>query len=197
MLRLKLFALFVALLIFASPATPASPGKARIPCGIGILLINKAPKEKLFPIVIYKEPRLGRVAEIDTGRLPSLSQSISCPQEFIPVIATSKKSGWYRIIYDDGEREGWIEGRPDYQLFRWEALLRNRPIELIGGLRKEFYQLRRAPDASSEPVENMGKGSRVTAMAVQGEWVSVITPKAQGWLRWRDDNDRLVIAVNL
>jgi hypothetical protein len=194
---LKLFALLVSLLIFAAPAAPASPAKARIPCGIGILLIDKAPKEKLLPLVIYKEPSLGRIAEIDTGRLPPLSQSVSCPQEFTPVIVTSKKSGWYRIIYDDGEREGWIEGRSGYQLFRWDELLRNRLIELIGGLKKEFYQLRRAPDSSSELVENLGKGNRVTTMAMQGEWVSVITPKAQGWLRWRDDNDRLVIAINL
>ena len=192
MLRLKLFALFVGLLIFASPAA-AAPVKARIPAGIGILLMRNGTP----PPAIFKEPSLGRIAEIDAGKLPSLAQSISSPEGSIPVIVTSKKSGWYRIIYDDGEREGWIEGRSGYQLFRWDELLRNRPIELIGGLKKEFYQLRRAPDISSEPVENLGKGSRVTALGIQGEWVSVITPKAQGWLRWRDDNDRLVIAVNL
>lgn len=191
---LKLLALLATILVAVAPADAASQVKARIPAGIGILLISNGPT----PLAIYKEPSLGRVAEIYPGKLPSLSQSISWPEGSIAVIATSKKSGWYRIIYDDGEREGWIEGRPAYQLFKWETLLINRPIALIGGLRKEFYMLRRKPDRSTESVEILGKGVRVTSLSNEGDWIKVISDsKTMGWLRWRDENGRLVIALSL
>jgi SH3-like domain-containing protein len=195
---LKLSALLVAILIFSSPATAASPVKARVPSGIGILLIHNGTAEKTSPLVIFKEPSLGRITEINAGRFPSLSQSIASPEVIMPAIVTSKKSGWYRIIYDDGEREGWIKDRSSYQFYRWEELLRNRPVSLIGGLRKEFYLLRRNPDSSSGSINPLGKGSRVTSLNVEGDWIRVITDsQTEGWIRWRDENGRLVIAVNL
>jgi SH3-like domain-containing protein len=195
---LRLFALFVTITIFTAPATAAAPVKARVPSGIGILLIHAGTAEKTAPLVIFREPSLGRVAEIGADRLPSLSQSVSSPEGVIPVIVTVKKSGWYRIIYDDSEREGWIEGSSSQQFYRWEELLRNRPITLIGGLRKEFYLLRRSPDISAEGISPLEKGSRVTALVADGDWIKVSTvSQTDGWIRWRDENGRLVIALSL
>jgi len=195
---LKLFALLVTIAIFISPAAAAAPVKARVPGGIGILLIHTGAAEKAAPLIIFKEPSLGRIAEIGADRFPSLSQSVSSPEGILPIIVTSKKSGWYRIIYDDSEREGWIEGRSSQQFYRWEELLRNRPVSLIGGLRKEFYLLRRSPDISAESITSLGKGSRVTALNVDGDWIKVSTDsRTEGWIRWRDENGRLMIALNL
>jgi SH3-like domain-containing protein len=195
---LKLFTLFVTISLFASPATAAAPVKARVLSGIGIVLISIGTAEKPSPLIIFKEPSLGRISEIDAGRLPSLSQSITTQEGIMPAIVTSKKSGWYRIIFDDGEREGWIQVRSSYQFYRWEELLRNRTVSLIGGLRQEFYQLRRNPDSSSESINPLGKGSRVTSLEAEGDWIRVFTDsRTEGWIRWHDENSRLVIAVNL
>ena len=65
---LKIFALFLTLLVSALPVA-AAPVKARIPSGIGILLINKAPAGINSPIVIYKEPSLGRLAELEPRQI--------------------------------------------------------------------------------------------------------------------------------
>lgn len=194
---LRLFSLLL-LLLMAAPVTAASPVKARIPSGAGILLVGKDSDAPLTPLRLYKEPALGRIAEIGINRLPNLAQAVSCPEGSAAIIVKAKKSGWYRIVYDEGEREGWLEGRPTYSFFRWEELLRNRPVTLLGGLRKEFYQLRRNPKSSAEVVENLVKGGRITSQGIDGDWLSVVTPGGnKGWLRWRDDNGRLVIAITV
>lgn len=195
---LKLFTLLLTFLVSALPVAAAAPVKARIPSGIGILLINKVPAGINSPIIIYKEPSLGRLAELEPGRLPSLSQSISSPDLSVPVIVTLKKSGWYRIIYDDGEREGWIEKHPGYQFIKWDELLKDRSVSLIGGLRKEFYTLRREATVSSEQIEPVEKGKLFTPLHIDGDWMLVTSNSgAQGWLRWKDDNSRLVISTTL
>jgi len=195
---LKLFVLLASISLFFAPATAAAPVKARVPGGIGILLIQNGTAEKASPLAIFKEPSLGRIAEIDATKLPSLAQSILAPEGITPAIVTSKKSGWYKIIYDDGEREGWIKSRSSHQFYRWEGLLKDRFVSLIGGLRKEFYLLRKSPDSSSESITQLGKGSRMSSLKVEGDWIRVVTDsRTEGWLRWLDENSRLVIAINL
>ncbi len=194
MLRVLLLALLIA---FASAAA-AAPVKARIPGGTGILLLSKTSTAERPVILIYKEPSLGRITALDAARLPALSQSISSPDGLIPAIVTSKRSGWFRIIYDDGEREGWVEGRSTYRFYGWQELLVNRQVVLLGGLRKEFYQLRSSADSNSATLETLAKGSMVISLQLDGDWIRVTTDsQTQGWLRWRDENGRLVIAFNL
>jgi len=191
-------ALIMLLLIFVSCPAAASPAKARVLSGIGILLISSGPAKQSPPLRLFKELYLERIAELDAALLPGLAQTLLPPGGFTPAIVTAKKSGWYRIVYDDGEREGWLEGRSAFQFYRWEELLKNRQLMLIGGLRKDYYLLRRDPDISSETLEAVSMGSMVTSLRTEGDWIRVITgSKTQGWLRWRDDNSRLVIAVNL
>lgn len=195
---MKILALCLTVALLAAPAVGAAPVKARVPSGIGIVLLNHGSAEKPSVLTIYKEPSMGRLAEIAADRLPSLARSITSSELAIPTIVTSRKSGWYRIIYDDGEREGWIKGHSSYQFYRWEELLKDRPVSPIGGLRKEFYQLRRSPDSSAEGVIPLSKGSRVIALDVEGDWIRAMADsRTEGWLRWRDENSRIVIAISL
>ena len=190
---LKAAALLLSLLMLVAPAAAASPVKARTLGGIGILLISSEKPQ----ITLFKEPSLGRISTTDASALP-LSPSIKPPEGFIAAVVTAKKGGWFRIIYDDGERDGWLEGRALYQFYRWEELLGNRQITLLGGLKKEYYQLRKLPELSATALEPVGKGVKVTAMRLEGEWLEVVTAaKTKGWLRWRDENNRLVIAITL
>lgn len=191
---LKATALFLLLLLLAAaPAIAAAPVKARTLSGIGILLISREQSQ----ITLFREPSLGRIATTDASALP-LSQSIQPPAGFLAAVVTAKKGGWYRILYDDGEREGWIKGHSSYHYHRWGELLGNRPVILLGGLKKEYYQLRKSPDSSAAALEPVGKGVKVTALGIEEEWLEAETAsKTRGWLRWRDDNNRLVIAIQL
>lgn len=190
---LKSTALFLLLLMAAAPVAMASPVKARTLSGIGILLISREQPQ----ITLFREPSLGRMTTTDASALP-LSQSIQPPSGFIATVVTAKKGGWYRILYDDGEREGWIKGYSSYRYHRWGELLSNRPVILLGGLKKEYYQLRKSPDFSAAALEPVGKGVNVTALRIEEEWLEAVTAsKTQGWFRWRDDNNRLVIAIQL
>lgn len=192
---LKALALLLTLLITTAPAPAASRVKARTLSGIGVLLL-RSDQVKQPILTLFKEPSLGRITGIAAAQLPALTPSVSPPAGFTAAIVTAKKTGWYRIIYDDGEREGWLEKRPSYQFYSWKELLINRPVELIGGLRKEFYLLRIAPDNSADALETLAKGSSITPVNLDGDWARVRTAsQTQGWLRWRDDNGRLVIAL--
>ena len=190
---LKATALFLLLLMASAPAATASPVKARTLSGIGILLISREKQQ----ITLFREPSLGRIATTDASALP-LSQSIQPPAGLIAAVVTARKGGWYRILYDDAEREGWIKGYSSYSYHRWVELLSNRSVILLGGLRKDYYQLRSSPDSSAAALEPVGKGVKVTALRIEEEWLEAVTAsETRGWLRWRDENNRLVIAIQL
>jgi hypothetical protein len=181
------------MLLAVAPAAKAAPPKARTQSGIGILLLSKDQPQ----LILYKEPSLGRIATKDASALP-LSPSIRPPAGYLAAVVTAKKRDWYRIIYDDTEREGWIKGVSSYRYHRWGELLVGRPIWLLGGLKKEYYQLRHYPDFAAAPLETVGKGAEITVLHNEDDWFEAVTEtKTHGWLRWRDDNSRLVISIQL
>jgi hypothetical protein len=185
------------LLLTFSTSSVASPVKARPLTGIGILLI-KVPKPGNGTLRLYREPRLERIAEISVEKLPNLSSFIVSGEGRRVAVVTAKRLGWYRIIYDDGEREGWVEGRPSCTFTGWEELLSGQGATLLPGLKKDYYQLRREPYQSSEPIELLARESGIYCIKLYGEWVEVSVKGVKaGWLRWRDDNRRLLIAVSI
>ena len=143
----------LAIILFAtffltSRLNAAQPVKARVPGGIGLLLLQSDHKE----LIIYREPQLKRIADKPLKSLPQL-QFITNMTQQVPIVVTSRKPGFYRIVYDDAEREGWIEaGKNEEQFLRWADLLPGRKVSLITGLRKEFYTLKSSPTPSAATV---------------------------------------------
>lgn len=180
--------------IVATSLNAALPVKARVPGGIGLLLVPRGETE----LVIYKEPKIGRVTEKTVKAFPALQFIHTDPQK-IPVIVTSRKPGFYRVIFDDGEREGWIDSRiSQVEFFRWQELLPGRTISLISGLRKEFYTLKNLPTPSAPVISQIEKGRPCAALSIDGDWMQVRTEtNATGWFRWQDENGRLVISFSL
>jgi len=196
LLRVVLPTLLAMLIVSTSSA--ASPVKARPLTGIGILLIKATNPENSSTLRLYREPKLGRIAEVKVEKLPVLSPYVVAGEGRRVAVVTAKRLGWYRIIYDDGEREGWVEGRHSGTFFRWAELLSGREAVLLPGLKKEFYQLRREPSLISDPLEQLGRGNGIYCIELDGEWLKVLTKAGKaGWLRWRDENSRLLIAVNI
>lgn len=191
------FAILLVLLTI-SPSFAASPVKARPLAGIGILLITGTSPGKVSTLRLYREPKLGRIAEVKVEKLPGLSPYIAAGEGRGVAIVTAKRLGWYRILFDDGERDGWVEGRLSGKFLGWAELLPGRRATLLPGVRKEFYQLRREPSLTSDPIELLGRESGIYCIELDGDWLKVLAKGGKaGWLRWRDENRRLLISVDI
>lgn len=187
--------LLLAILLAALPAA-AAPLKARSLSGSGLLLLPVENGPGSSPLVLYREPGLGRIAELAAAQLLQIAPSPLLPDGLRAVIVTDKNLGWYRVVYDDGEREGWLEGRPTYQYQRWADLLPGRGVMYPAGLRKDYYLLRSEPAPEATPLETVNRESFLTVLKVVNDWINVRRgDEVSGWLRWRDDNGRLLISV--
>jgi len=195
-LLLSALLLAIGLTVFA-----ALPVKARPLGGIGLLTIGTATsggKGEARRLILYKEPRLERVAELTVNRLPALAPVLISAEGRSCAIVTSARPGWLRIVYDEAERQGWVErpGRGEFQ--RWEQFLPGRLITMLPGLRKDYYLVRKEAFLAAKPLENAVREVKLTVVQVEGDWVKVRGAAAQaGWLRWRDDNGRLTVSVKL
>lgn len=195
--------LLLCALLLASGLTvfAASPVKARPLSGIGLLTIRTATsggKGEARRFILYKEPRLERVAELTVDRLPELAPAIISAEGRSYAIVTSARPGWLRIIYDEAERQGWVERPRREEFLRWEQFLPGRLITMLPGLRKDYYLVRGEASLAADPLESAVREVNLTVVRVEGDWVKVRGTAAQaGWLRWRDDNGRLTVAVKL
>jgi len=170
----------------------ASPVKARPLSGIGVLTIREGGDD----LVLYREPGLGRVSELPAAKLPALFTLPGPASGSYPAVVLSSRPGWLRIIYDETESYGWLERRRGDLFLTWEQFLNGRACSLLAGLRQDYYQLRRAPSSTAETVANVGRGDRLQVGMVEGDWINVRDNRGNdGWLRWRDDNARLLITL--
>jgi hypothetical protein len=189
--------LFILLTAVPLSLHAASPVKARSLSGSGLLLLGDGHGATPSRLVLYREPGLGRIAELDTTQLPPVAPAARTENGQRAAVVTAKKLDWYRIVYDGSERQGWLRGRPAYRYQRWGELLPGRNITVPAGLKKDFYLLRSEPDSAAPPLDTIGRESRLTVLGVAGDWINVRQDVAvSGWLRWRDDNGRLLIAVD-
>jgi hypothetical protein len=181
------------------PIADGAQVKARPQGGIGLLLVRTdrpGGGDRQPTLVLYREPGLGRVREMAAAALPRLPSVPESPTGMSTAIVTASRGGWLRIIYDEAEREGWLEPPRSWEYHPWKELLAGRTVALLPGLRKEFYQLRRSP--AGEVSRPLGKGEPVRGVRLEGDWL-LVRPGVggEGWLRWRDDNGRMAIAVTV
>lgn len=194
--KLLLSLLFLA----ALPLSAAGGGKARPLAGIGLLAIRAdmvLPEGAVPRLSLYREPKLGRLAELAVDRLPGLAPAMMpAPGEWHAIV-TASRPGWLQIIYDDAEREGWVAGRKLLRFQRWGEFLQGRQIALLPGMRKDYYSLREEASLSSGQGASVGKAGLLTVEKVVDDWLYVHNREGVlGWLRWRDDNGRLLILLN-
>ena len=179
----QLLALFL-LLSITLPAHAASPVKARQLSGIGVLVIRGNAA-----LPLYREPGIGRLALLPASRLPLLSSSPAGGGGMAHAVVLARRPGWLRIIFDEAENSGWLERHPAWDYYPWEEFLPGRQFTILTGLRQDYYQLRTLPAQDAEVVASPGNGELLRIVTVSNDWIQV----QGGWLRWRDDNSRLLI----
>ncbi len=104
MIMLRGFMTILVTVLTISTSFAAPPAKARPQAGIGVLLIKEGKPETASALLLYREPKLGRIAELKPEKLPVLSPFIMAGEGRRVAIVTAKRIGCYWILYDDGAR---------------------------------------------------------------------------------------------
>lgn len=193
-----LMLLFALLLTLWAEGIPAA-APPRLHSGTGVLLMGY-PLERLDlpgpPVPIYREPGLGTIAAPPRADLARFLPTLVSSEQEVALPASGRRGEWVRISYDDAGREGWIRMQRGWRHLSWEEYLPGRTVRLLPGLRQGYYELRANPlDGTSQKV-SIPPSAPLTVLALKDDWLRVIAAGPQeGWVRWRDDDDRLTISL--
>jgi len=195
-------ALFVALMALAwlSPMeiyAAAAPPVMRPYSGIGVLMLAVAAgtePAKPEPLQLYEEPAITRLGELNIARIPAYEWIFGSDGATLPLIVTSRKGDWLRVAYDEAGREAWLNPRQRGAFYSWSAIFKGQTVRLLPGLQKRHYQLFRQPGKGVLGVPNPKQLFRVVKL--ENDWTLVMSGQnALAWLRWRDEDGRLLIAL--
>jgi hypothetical protein len=189
--------LLLLLTLFALPLPAALP-PARPYTGSGLLLIRNASRQadgSPTPIVFYREPGIGRVAEKRPDRLPLLQKIMAAAPGEYPAAVLGRKGNWLCLAYDEGGHTGWVEKSRRWENIRWREFLPGRTVQLLPGLKKDCTILRREPLSAAGELSPLTPADSFRVEQVRGDWLRVTSAAREGWLRWRDDGGRFLIAL--
>ena len=197
-MRLICLSLSLLFLLFGNNAE-AAPATLRPYTGRGLLIIRTAlPQENAPParLILYREPGVGRVADKTAAELPLLTRIFETGTGDYPVAVLGKKGNWLQVAYDEGGRTGWLEVQRRWSYVAWEGFLPGRSFRLLPGLRKEFYTMLAEPSPSAPKLGARTPMEEQRAEKVRGDWLGFsLADGTSGWLRWRDESGRFLIAL--
>lgn len=193
----RLILLMLVLLVFSTSASSAAnQPKMRPYSGIGILILQ-APGANLDagkPFQLYEEPGIFRLGELNIANTTGNEWVFGPDAGQIPLVVTARKGKWLRICYDDAGREAWINTSRRGSFQPWERFLKGRFSRMLPGLGKEYYQMHQYPD--SNPLSALTPKQMFKVIKLDDDWVMVMSDQNKiGWLRWRDDDGRLLVGV--
>ena len=192
--------LMLLILMFPSTIPAVQPGSAvskmRPYVGIGILHlpISADTEASSDPLYLYEEPALSRLRPLNKVKPPSHEWIFGSSSQTVPFIVMARKGKWLLVTYDDAGREAWIA--PDRQgtFQKWDAFFKGQSLRMLPGLQKRFYQIWKEPGAEAMSSVTLKQAFRV--LRVEGDWLMVMADQnSLGWLRWRDDDGRLLVGL--
>jgi len=195
----SLVAIFIALVILLPTCLNAAtaPVKMRPYTGIGILLLSVVPGvdgAKPEPLYLYEQPAISRLGELNGGTVPPYDWIFGMSNSKLPLIVTSRKGNWLRVVYDDAGREAWLMPRRQGAFHPWDSFFKGQLGRLLPGLRKQFYQLFQEPGKGELQTQVSKKSFKI--IKFEEDWALVMPDQnSLGWLRWRDDDGRLLIGL--
>lgn len=196
--RHLVISLFVLVLCMAcSTGLAGALPKMRPYAGIGLVVFSQtknAPEQDL-QLQLYEEPGLMRVKTLDSSRLSGNEWVFGQLDGISPLIVSKRKGNWLRVFYDDAGREAWIDPKYKGRFQSWENFLKSHTSRLLPGLQSRYYQLQLQPDGKL--LSTLMPSQTFKVLALEEGWGMVLTDQAQiGWLRWRDEDSRLLVAVD-
>jgi hypothetical protein len=189
---------FLIILLLAAPAAfsaPTAPPKMRPYSGIGMLMLPVAANGLTDPLHLYEEPGLSRLGSLNPGRIPRYDWIFGTISSAAPLIVTARKGPWLRVAYDDAGREAWLNPARPGAFQSWDFFLKDHVSRLLPGLQKRYYQLYEQPGRKvSAPLV---AGQFLKVLRLDNDWAMVLSDQnSLGWLRWRDEDGRLLIGVS-
>jgi len=176
----------------------AEPAKMRPYSGIGIVSLpaSSASKGTELPVPLYREPGMSRVGTLDSSKMSANDWIFGARTDSVWLIVMARKGNWLRVSYDDAGREAWIDPQRRDRFQPWDRFLKSRMSRMLPGLRKPYYQLFQQPERNPLVVLTPRQPFRV--LRLDNDWAMVVSDQAGvGWLRWRDEDGRLTIGMDL
>jgi hypothetical protein len=193
--------LVIFLILFITGTTgsaglAASPPRMRPYTGIGLVVFSRsdnAPNLDL-QLQLYEEPGLSRVGRLSSSRLSGNEWIFGQSEGAPPLIVSARKGDWLRVFFDDAGREGWIDPQNNGHFQSWEQFLKLHTGRMLPGLQPQYYQLLQQP--GGKLLATLTPKQLFKVLKLENAWGMVLIDQEQiGWLRWRDDDGRLVIGV--
>ncbi len=163
--------------------------------GIGVVVFfqsDPVPSENLT-LQLYREPGLLRVGKLNSSSLAGNKWLFGQSDEISPLIVSARKGNWLRVYYDDAGREAWMEPQYKGRFQSWEQFLKSHTGHLLPGLRPQYYKLHQQP-GEKLLAATLNSNQVFKVLKLENAWGMVLTDQAQiGWLRWRDEDGRLLV----
>jgi hypothetical protein len=195
MRSLTVFLFTMLLAVHTASASPYVPPKMRPYTGIGILMLTVAGDELNDPLPLYEEPGLSRLGSLNPDRIPRYDWIFGAVPAAAPLVVTGRKGNWLRVAYDDAGREAWLNPARPAVFQPWDFFLKDHVSRLLPGLQKKYYQLYQNPGKTVlAPLTSM---QFLKVLRLENDWAMVLSDQnSLGWLRWRDEDGRLLIGVS-
>ena len=179
-----------------SVGSAASPPKMRPYSGIGIVVLQgpDSGPDRGKPLHLYEEPGIFRRGELSDTSTSGNEWVFGMHRDSIRLIVVARKGSWLRVCYDDAGREAWIDTRHRGTFQPWDQYLKGQVSHLLPRLRKQYYQLYQQPDLN--PLSVLTPKQPFKVLKLENDWVMVMSDQNTiGWLRWRDEDGRLLVGV--
>lgn len=186
--------LAIVLLLALADTAPAAPPKMRPYAGIGLMLVPAGTTSVGASLPLYREPALVRIGELELARVPAYEWIFGASPSFKPLIVMARKGHWLRVAYDDAGREGWLTPPRQIPFQSWDQFFKGNMSRLLPGLQKKYYQAFQQPGDQS--LLSLTPEQRFKVLQLEGDWAMVLIGQdTLGWLRWRDEDGRLIIGI--
>jgi SH3-like domain-containing protein len=144
---------------------------------------------------LYEEPCLIRIGALDGSRLSGNEWIFDIQEGPYPLIVFARKGDWLRVVYDDSGRDAWIDPQNRGRFQAWEEFLRLQTGHLLPGLQPQYYLLQQEPGGQN--VAKLTSKNVFKVLRVESVWCLVMIGQTQiGWLRWRDEDSRLLVGFD-
>jgi len=193
----RTIAFFLILLVLCTTTVAlAAPPRMRPYTGIGVVAFPHSPvQDQDLQLQMYEEPGLLRVGVLNSTKLSGNEWVFGLAEGISPLIVSARKDGWLRVFYDDAGRQAWIDPLYKGSLQPWEEYLRLQTVSMLPGLRAQYYRLLQHPDG--KPLATLAPKQIFKVLTIEDSWGMVLADQALiGWLRWRDEDGRLLIGIN-
>ena len=192
-----LFLIFFVTGMTGSAGFAASPPRMRPYTGIGLVVFsqsgNALSQDQQVPL--YEEPGLSRVGILNSSRSPGNDWIFGAQEGASPLIVSARKGDWLRVFYDDAGREAWVEPQNRGHFQSWEQFLKLQTGHMLPSLQPQYYKLQQQP--GGKLLATLTSKQVFKVLRIEDAWSMVLTNQTViGWLRWRDEDGRLLVGFD-